>query len=65
MFAETDAGVPSELEMSASLILRRVKLHSTKPAVIPDLTTDTIHCAPWNPARRLLYTAGRGDHAVL
>ena len=51
--------------MSASLILRCVKLHGTKPAVLPYLTTDTIRCAPWNPTPCLLYTAGRGDHAVL
>lgn len=63
VFVEADAGAPSE--MSTSLILRRVKLHSTELALLRALNADDIRGDPWNPAPRLLYTAERGDDAVL
>ena len=51
--------------MSTSLILRRVKLQSTELAVLRALNADEIRGDPWNLAPRLLYTAERGDDAVL
>ncbi|KAH9073587.1 hypothetical protein EDB83DRAFT_2505194 [Lactarius deliciosus] len=64
VFVEADAaGAPSE--MSTSLILRRVKLHSTELALLRALNTTEIRSDPWNPAPRLLHTAERGDDAIL
>ena len=51
--------------MSRSLILRRVKLKSTELALLRALNADEIRGDPWNPAPHLLYTAERGDDAIL
>ncbi|KAH9031130.1 hypothetical protein EDB85DRAFT_2089908 [Lactarius pseudohatsudake] len=63
VFVEADAGAPSE--MPKSLILRRVKLRSTELALLRALNCTEIRSDPWNPAPRLLYTAERGDDAIL
>jgi len=64
VIVEADASAPSERSTTA-LILRRVKLHSTELALLRSLNADEIRSDPWNPAPRLLYTAERGDTAVL
>ena len=51
--------------MSTSTIIRRVKLQSIELAVLRAPNADEIHSEQWNPAPCLLYTAERGDDAVL
>ena len=63
VIVEADACASSE--RTTALILRRVKLHSTELALLRALNADEIRADPWNPAPRLLYTAERGDAAVL
>jgi len=42
-----------------------VKRHSPEVSILQALNLHETHNDPWNPAPNLLYTAERGDHAVL
>jgi len=60
-----EAGSKSLSEAPASLIIRRVKRDSTELAILQSLNFDEIRDDPWNPAPNLLYTAERGEDAIL
>jgi hypothetical protein len=60
-----EAGTTSPSGTPASLILRRVKRDSTEYTTLRSLNLDEIRNDPWNPAPNLLYTAERGDDAIL
>lgn len=61
--ASTSTGSPSGTP--ASLILRRVKRDSTELTILQSLNLSEIRSDPWNPAPNLLYTAERGEDAIL
>ena len=45
--------------------MRRVKRHGPEFSILQTLNLDETRNDPWNPAPNLLYTAERGDDAVL
>ncbi|KAH9044091.1 hypothetical protein EDB83DRAFT_2523729 [Lactarius deliciosus] len=63
VFIEVDAGASSEV--STSLFLPRVKLHSTEFAHLQALNAPEIRGDPWNPAPHLLHTAERGNDTIV
>jgi len=60
-----EASTNSPSGTPASLILRRVKRDSTELTILQSLNLDEIRSDPWNPAPNLLYTAERGEDAIL
>ncbi|KAI0265556.1 hypothetical protein BC834DRAFT_824835 [Gloeopeniophorella convolvens] len=63
VFVEADSSCSSGVP--TSLILRRVKRHSTELKLLEALNLDEVRNDPWNSAPRLLHSAERGDDVVL